>query len=118
MRRSFLTLLAGFFALTLVSLAADVTGKWTAMVPGRDGSQEATFTFKQDGDKLTGSMTSPRGERQISEGKVTGDSISFTIETQRGKFTYTGTVSGSEIKFKREGGQGQAREFTAKKSVS
>jgi len=118
MRRNFLSLLVSFFALALVSLAADVTGKWTAMVPGRDGSQETTIVLKQDGDKLTGSLTSPRGERQISEGKVTGDSLSFTIETQRGKFTYTGTVSGSEIKFKRAGGQGEPREFTARKSVS
>lgn len=118
MRRRILSLLVAGFALALVSLAADVTGNWTAMVPGRNGDQETKITLKQDGDKLTGSMTSPRGERQISEGKVTGDSISFTVETQRGKFTYMGTVSGNEIKFKREGGQGEAREFTAKKSVS
>ncbi|MBL8293488.1 MAG: hypothetical protein JNN08_16695 [Bryobacterales bacterium] len=118
MRRRILSLIAAGFALAIASLAADVTGKWTAMVPGRNGDQETTFTLKQDGDKLTGSMTSPRGERQISEGKVTGDSISFKVETQRGKFTYTGTVSGSEIKFKRQGDQGEPREFTAKKSVS
>jgi len=42
--------------------------------------------------------------------------VSFVVESQRGKQTYTGTVSGSEIKFKREGGQGQPREFTAKKA--
>lgn len=106
-------------AAALQCFAADVTGKWTAQVPGRDGAtQETTFAFKQDGDKLSGSVTSPRGDRAISEGKVTGDSISFSIETQRGKQTFTGTVSGSEIKFKREGGQGQAREFIAKKAQS
>jgi len=32
------------------------------------------------------------------------------------KFTYTGKINGSEIQFKREGGQGQAREFTAKRA--
>jgi hypothetical protein len=32
------------------------------------------------------------------------------------KWIYTGTVAGNEIKFKREGGQGQAREFTAKRA--
>ena len=102
-------------ALTVGAFAADVTGKWTAQVPGREGqTREATFTFKVEGDKLTGSMSGPQGDRPISDGKVTGDTISFSLETQRGKQTYTGTVSGDEIKMKREGGQ-QAREFVAKR---
>jgi hypothetical protein len=112
------SLIVGGLALAAISLAADITGKWTAMVPGRSGEQETTFTFKQDGAALTGAMSSPRGERPISEGKVEGDAVSFAVETQRGKQTYKGTISGGEIKFKREGGPGQAREFTAKKSQS
>jgi hypothetical protein len=32
------------------------------------------------------------------------------------KQTYTGKVAGDEIKFKREGGQGAPREFTAKRA--
>ena len=91
-------------ALAAISFAADVTGKWMAKVPG------------QNGDTVTGTVTSPRGDRPISEGKVTGDTVSFVVESQRGKQTYTGAVSGSEIKFKREGEQGQPREFTAKKA--
>jgi hypothetical protein len=63
-------------------------------------------------------VTGRQGERPISEGKVTGDTISFSVESQRGKQTYTGTISGGEIKFKRSGGQGQPREFTAKKVQS
>ena len=104
------------FALAAISFGADVTGKWMAKVPGQNGEQETTFALKQDGDKVTGTVTSPRGDRPISEGKVTGDTVSFVVESQRGKQTYTGAVSGSEIKFKREGGQGQPREFTAKKA--
>ena len=96
--------------------AADITGKWTAKVPGRNGDQDTTFTFQQDGEKLTGAMTGPRGDRPIAEGAVKGDAVSFVIESQRGKQTYSGTVAGAEIKFKREGGQGQPREFTAKKA--
>lgn len=96
--------------------AADITGKWTAKVPGRNGDQDTTFNFKQDGEKLTGTMTGPRGDRPIAEGAVKGDAVSFVVESQRGKQTYSGTVAGAEIKFKREGGQGQPREFTAKKA--
>lgn len=112
------SLIAGILAFATVALAADVTGKWTAMVPGRNGEQETTITLKQDGSTLTGTISARQGERPISGGKVDGDSISFTVESQRGKQTYTGTVSGGEIKFKRESGQGQPREFTAKKAQS
>jgi hypothetical protein len=103
--------------LAAAAFAADVTGKWTGQVPGRGGeAREATFMFKVDGDKLTGTMSGPQGDRPISEGKVTGDTISFAVEGQRGKQVYTGTVAGDEIKFKREGGQGQPREFSAKRA--
>ncbi len=47
---------------------------------------------------------------------ITGDSISFVVETQRGKQTYTGALAGDEIKFKREAAQGPAREFVAKRA--
>ncbi len=102
--------------------AADVSGKWTAQVPGRQGQMnEQTFTFKVDGDKLTGTILGGRGgEVQISDGKVKGDEISFTV-TRTGpngeiKINYKGKVSGDEIKFTREGGQGQPQEFTAKRA--
>ncbi len=86
--------------------AADVTGKWVAQVEGRQGTQENTFILKVDGTKLTGTMSTARGENEISEGKVEGDEISFVIIRSFGenemKILYKGTVSGDEIKFTRE----------------
>lgn len=118
-----LLVLAGLVAWT--AWAADVSGQWAAEIPGRQGQpQSVTFTFKVDGDKLTGSVTTPRGEAPISDGKITGDEISFTQAVEFGgnqmKFLYKGKVSGDEIKFtrEREGGQGRAREFTAKRKPS
>lgn len=102
--------------------AADVTGKWTAQVPGRDGTpREQKFDLKADGGSLTGTVDSGRGEpASIADGKVSGDTVSFTLTREFGgntiKWTYTGTVSGDEIKFKRTGGQGEPREFTAKRA--
>ena len=103
------------------ALAADVTGKWVAQVPGRSGqTRETTFTLKVDGDKLTGSMSGRQGETPISEGKLSGDTVSFVIARERGgetvKETYTGKISGDQIQFKREGGRGGATEFTAKRA--
>jgi len=109
-------------ALVCVALAVDVTGKWTAQVPGRDGqAREMTFTFKQDGDKLTGTQSGFRGQDlPIADGKVTGDTLSFTVTAEFGgnsiKWNYTGKIAGDEIQLKREGGRGPAREFTAKRA--
>ena len=120
-RIAFLAVGLALVAVTL-AVAADISGKWTAQVPGRGGqTAETTFTFKVDGDKLTGTVTAPQGEMPISDGKVSGDDISFTTMVSRGgnefKINYKGKVSGDEIKFTRvrEGGQGQPAEFTAKR---
>jgi hypothetical protein len=109
----------------IAALAADVNGKWTAQMPGRGGDpQEATMTFQAKGDQITGSIATPRGERPIENGKITGDDISFsqTMEFGGNKVTilYKGKVVGDEIRFtrQREGGQGQAREFVAKRKTS
>ena len=109
-------LLIAALALSSLAFAADITGKWTAKVPGRKADTETTFTFKQTGEKLTGTISAGQGDRPIADGAVTGDTVGFTVENQRGKQTYRGTIAGDEIKFKREGGQGQPREFTAKKA--
>lgn len=107
-------LVVGMMAAAVLS-AADINGKWKGQMPGRNGTREVTFTFKADGGTLTGTMADERGTVNISDGKVTGDSVSFALETQRGKRTMTGTLAGDELKLKREGGQGNAQEFTAKR---
>ncbi|MGH9720473.1 MAG: hypothetical protein ACRD8O_09685, partial [Bryobacteraceae bacterium] len=56
------------------------------------------------------------GDVAIADGKVTGDTISFKVTSQRGERTYTGTIAGDEIKFKTAGGQGQPREFVANRA--
>jgi hypothetical protein len=124
MRTLLLTALLGIFALAVS--AADVTGKWTAQVPGRGGNtSENTFVFKVDGAKLTGTMDSGRGGPvEITDGKTSGDDISFVVVRNFGgndfKITFKGKVSGDEIKFTRtmEGMDNAPPpvEFTAKKA--
>ena len=98
-------------ALTLQ--AADVSGQWSAQVPGRDGNMmDTAFNFKVAGEQLTGTMENQYGEREISDGKVSGDNISFTIHIEFNgnevTLIYTGKVSGNEIKFHRERKGGEA----------
>ena len=106
----------------VAAFAADVNGKWAAQVAGRGGQmQDVTFNFKADGDQLSGTVTGRRGEMNISDGKVSGDEISFTqvmeFNGNQVKLVYKGKVSGDEIKFtrQREGGE-RAQEFTAKRT--
>ena len=117
MRTLVVTALLGIFA--MAASAADVTGKWVAQVPGRNGNQDVTINLKQAGTDLTGTVNGGRGEQAISEGKVDGDNVTFVVAFEAGgnqiKQTYKGTASGSEIKFTREGGRGNPIEFTAKK---
>src|SRR5215470_18531071 len=85
---------------------ADVKGKWAAQIPGRGGQpQETTFTFKVEGDKLTGTVSGQQGDTPFADGKVSGDEISFTVTRERQGATikqlYKGKVAGDEIKFTR-----------------
>ena len=102
--------------LTVTASAADVTGKWSGQVPRRGEATATTFTFKVDGDKLTGTMTGPDGEVALQEGKISGDQISFTTTGGNAKILFQGTVAGNDIKMTRTREGGQAREFTLKRA--
>lgn len=114
-----LTLLASVLTSAVLLLAADVNGKWVGTQTFGDRSFETTMTFKADGSKLTGTVSGRRGDTEIQDGKIEGDTISFTVkrQTQKGDFTsnYKGTVAGDEIKFTMSMGDRQS-EFTAKRA--
>jgi hypothetical protein len=92
--------------LVTATWAADVSGKWVAEMQGRQGPTQTTFDFKVEGAKLTGTVTNPRGENPISEGKIDGNNISFVVvikfNQNEMKQLYKGVFSGDEIKFTRE----------------
>jgi hypothetical protein len=99
-----------------VLLAADVNGRWRAEFTSPDGQQRVnTFTFKAEGEKLTGTVAGSQDETPIQNGRISGDDISFTAERPFGTFKYTGKVSGAEIRFKVDFG-GQNFEMTAKRA--
>ena len=123
-KRQVLYVVATLVLAVMSAWAADLSGKWTAQVPGRGGqSRETTFTFKVDGEKLTGTISGGQNETPIADGKISGDEISFTVTFERQgntiKMTYKGKITGNEIKFTRtREGSDQAQEFTAKKATT
>jgi hypothetical protein len=88
-----LLLLAGF------AFAADIDGKWSGEIVGQN--MEIAFTFKADGETLTGTHIVNGQETPITEGKIDGNNISFTVTLNMGeemKIPHKGTLSGDEIK--------------------
>jgi hypothetical protein len=91
-------------AVAAIALAADINGKWKGELDVPDGSKITnTFTFKVDGEKVTGSVHSSRSgnEAPIEDGTLKGDALSFTItrniEGTQAKLRYTGKVKADEI---------------------
>ncbi len=104
------------------AMAADVSGKWKGTAETPNGTIERTFLFKVDGDKLTGETESQlMGKSTITDGKVDGDNITFTINVNfqgnEMKLNYKGVVAGDQIKFTVDvPNAGQTIEYTAKRS--
>ena len=65
----------------------DVTGKWAFTVETSAGSGTPKFTFKQDGEKLTGHYSG-----QLGEAELTG-----TVKNNAIKFSFMGDVQGTAI---------------------
>lgn len=68
--------------LSRVMEGSKIDGKWLGKVSSPQGEFELTFTFKVDGDKLTGKNSSSMGEMDLTNGKVNGNDFSFDIDMQ------------------------------------
>jgi hypothetical protein len=115
----------------LPAFAADPSGAWAWTTPGRNGGPErkTTLTLKVEGEKVTGKVSSPGRdgqamESEISDGKLAGEDLSFTVtrEFNGNKFVakYAGKVSADSIKGKIEterGDQKQSRDWEAKRDT-
>ena len=65
-----------------------INGAWLTKVPGPQGDMELTFTFKVDGNTLTGSDSSAMGSIPLINGIVHGYEFSFDIEMQGMKISH------------------------------
>lgn len=115
----FSILLVAVFSVAL--FAADFNGTWTAAIESQVGVQNYTFTFKVEGEKLTGKAKSEfaMAETEITEGVVKGDDISFVenlvYDGMPLKIVYKGKIAGEEIKFTRNVADIADETFVAKR---
>src|ERR1035438_303560 len=102
MTRRFLFATAVLCAIFAASaLAADISGNWSGTLQAGDSPVPLTFAFKQDGAKLTGTVTHPQSPPlPLSEGKVVGDKVSFFVMAAMNggppKFVREGVINGVE----------------------
>jgi hypothetical protein len=116
------TILVMMLALSVSAFAADVDGKWAGTVATPNGDLPVAFTFKADGEKLTGTTMGFDGtDVAITDGKVDkdGKNISFKVTFDFGgmpfELNYKGVVSLTEIKIIGEAA-GMPFEFVVKKA--
>lgn len=103
---------------------ANATGTWKWSFERNGQSFETTLKLKQDGEKLTGTISGRNGtETEIEDGQVKGDDVSFkvtrTFNNNTFVQTYKGKVSGDSLKGKVEferNGETQSRDWEAKRS--
>jgi hypothetical protein len=79
---------------------ASVTGKWNATLQLETITGHPVLTFKQDGEKLTGTYEGRYGESAL-EGAIKEKSIRFTVtfvaEGTRTQGAFVGTVEGDTM---------------------
>ena len=106
-------------SVALSAWAADISGQWTATFNTQVGEQHYTYTFKVDGEKLTGTAKSDNGTTDIQNGTVKGDDVSFVenldYQGQKLAITYAGKISGDEIKFTRDVAGAAKEDLVAKR---
>ena len=83
--------------------AADIDGKWTGTIDGGGGPMQVVYNLKAEGATLTGTTIGPDGmEIKISDGKIDGNNISFTLNLDLGGMPFSmackGVLSGTDLK--------------------
>ena len=121
MKKILLTVFIALIAI-VVTNAEGISGKWKSSFESGQGAMELTFNFKVDGEKLTGKVTSEMGDMEITNGKVSGNEISFDVDAMGSAIKHKGKLEGEVIKLKvemPEGMQGAegGMEMTLKKVV-
>lgn len=98
-------LLIGLFMMSVITLADDVTGRWTGRIMDQF---DVIYDFTQDGDQLTGTTVGPDGTTiSIANGTIKGDEVSYTINVMGGDLPIKGKLVGDTMKltFSMEGNE-------------
>lgn len=83
-----------------------IDGKWKGTRETPNGTFEIEYTFKVEGDKLTGTWKTQFGETKLENGKVDGKKFSYSISFNEMTINNTGElINENEIVTKNERGE-------------
>jgi hypothetical protein len=111
-KRSYYALLFSLvFCMNAFGTAADLTGDWYAKMESPQDTVTYLFKFDVKGDSFTGTVKiknkKEEGAGEITQGKIDGDRIAFTLHVPiagtPSTVAATGTVTGNEMKLTIEG---------------
>jgi hypothetical protein len=78
------------FMICLAAAIGDLNGKWMGSLKTPDGNEfPLSYTFKIDGDKLTGAATGPNGDIAITDGKINGADFTFNLSVNGSDIAHT-----------------------------
>jgi hypothetical protein len=103
--------------------AKDISGVWHGEFDSQIGMQKYDYTLKVSDGKVTGKANSEingeKRETELTEGKLTGDTVSFVEPLKFGdndiRIEYIGKIKGDEISFHRKVGDIATEDFVAKR---
>jgi hypothetical protein len=105
-------------AVAAVAYAAGVAGTWTLSVESPRGTRDSTLILAQEGEAITGTMKSQRGDVPVS-GTLKGKAIAFgykmSMQGNEMDIQYTGTVEGDAMSGTVSFGAMGEGKFTGKK---
>ncbi|MGD9160972.1 MAG: hypothetical protein PVG39_21320 [Desulfobacteraceae bacterium] len=83
------------------SYAADIDGKWEGKVDFGGQSMDISYTFKADGNTLTGTTKGMDGnDMAIKDGKIDGNKFSYTLDMMGQAMKFNGEIKGDTIEIK------------------
>lgn len=76
---------------------AMVGGDWECSADVMGQAMPFTLKLKQEGDKITGESSSDQGTTPITNGKVMGNKLTFTLETPQGSIGFTAEMKDGKL---------------------
>ena len=84
--------LVGFGTIT------NLNGKWTGLLKTDQGDEyPLVYTFRIDGDQLTGTAKTPKGDMPINDGTVKGNTFTFNVMIGNMEIDHTGKFYGDSV---------------------
>ncbi|OOQ59214.1 glycoside hydrolase [Mucilaginibacter pedocola] len=97
-RKITITALLSLCFMVAFAAFADLNGKWAGTLSTPDGQAlDVSYNFKVDGEKVTGTATSPMGEVSVDDGKIKGDAFTFKVNVSGNDYPHSGKVYADSV---------------------